>query len=71
METGKVIENGIARWCESCNTSHGFLYPCQFYDNNLLKEVKELGNKFKKDCESGNIKIEINNVTKTWNEWCK
>jgi len=71
MKNGELVENGSARYCTGCIRTHGFLYVCPSYDENLQKLIKSQGDEFKKLCISGEIKIKINGETKTYNHWIR
>lgn len=68
MHNGQLTKDNSCRWCEICNQDHGFLYPCKNYPKEILDEILKESDEFKNLCISGEIKISINGITKTWNK---
>ena len=71
MKNGDLTKDRGGRICISCNREHGVLYACPEYDQDLQDEIKKDGDKFRKQCFSGEALITINGVTKDWNTWIK
>jgi len=71
MKSGDLVEDGSARYCIGCVGTHGVLYVCPSYDEELQKLIKSQGDEFKNLCISGEIKITRNGETKTYNHWLK
>lgn len=63
-----LSEDGYERYCKH-HVSHGNLYPCPFYSKEQLKELHGLAEKFREECQTGIIKINVNGIIKSANEW--
>lgn len=59
MKHGELTKDGSGRFCKVHGREHGFLFPCEHYNKVVLKEVKMLGDRFRRDCENGTIRFNV------------
>jgi len=38
---GEITSDRCRRWCAVCNAEHGILYPCEYYSEATLAEIKK------------------------------
>jgi hypothetical protein len=55
-KNGVLNDKGNERYCD-IHGQHAILHTCNNYPNNIKKEIKDLTNKFIRDCLNGNVNI--------------